>query len=108
LQGKNVLAYYENLLFTAVKSFITLTPGVFLALQAELLVEGVVFGNLDGVALRVEVLELDVATLEPLAEVSGLGRGYKTFFSSPLTVEKKSKSGRFAFSTLSETTMFVR
>jgi hypothetical protein len=65
-----------------------LTPGVFLALQAELLVEGVVFGNLDGVALRVEVLELDVATLETLAEISGLRRGYKTFFSSPLTIEK--------------------
>ena len=49
-------------------------PGVFLTLQPELLVEGIVFGNFDWVALGVEVIKLDVAALEPLAEVSGLLR----------------------------------
>ena len=46
-------------------------PGILLASQVELAVEGVVPGNLDWVALGVEVLELDLAALEPLAEVTG-------------------------------------
>ena len=46
-------------------------PGILLASQVELAVEGVVPGNLDRVALGVEVLELDLAALESLAEVSG-------------------------------------
>ncbi len=86
-----------------------MTPGVFLALQTELFVEGVVFGDLDGVALRVEVLELDVATLETLAEISGLRRGYKTVFFFAIDArEKISLSGCIVLSPLSETTMFVR
>ena len=46
-------------------------PGILLAAQVDLAVEGVVPGDLDGVALGVEVLELDLAALEPLPEVPG-------------------------------------
>ena len=46
-----------------------LLPSILLTPQVELAVEWVIPGNLDGVALGVEVLELHLAALESLPEV---------------------------------------
>jgi hypothetical protein len=46
--------------------------GILLTLKPELFVEGIIFCDLDGVTLGVEVLELDVAAFETLAQMSGL------------------------------------
>ncbi len=46
--------------------------GILLTLKPELFVEGIIFCDLDGVTLGMEVLELDVAAFETLAQMSGL------------------------------------
>jgi len=56
-----------------------------LTLKPKLLVKGIVLSDLDGVALGMEVLELDVAALQTLAKMSGLLRGVGDVVGDELT-----------------------